>query len=92
MKEPENQQLEEECVKQDICEQVCTNFKCKLRDIEDCVASTDTATVTEEDAVNDVHKENSEKPGEIENEEVEVLMEIDENEISNTINEVRIYY
>lgn len=86
MKESENQQVVEECVKQEICEQVCVN--CKLRDIEDCVVSTDTTAIEQDDTeVNEIYKENSEKLVESENEE-KVLKEIDENEISSTINEV----
>lgn len=94
VEESENQQVEEECVKQDICVQVCTSNKCKLRDIEDCVVSTDTGTATEEDdiEVNEIHEENPEKLAETENEEEEVSKATDGNEISDTTNEVGIYY
>jgi len=94
VEESETQQVEEECVNQDICVQVCTSYKCKLRDIEDCVVSTDTATVTEEDdiEVNEIHEENPENLAEIENEEEEMLKETDRNEICDTTNEVGTYY
>lgn len=72
---------EEECAKSKSCEQVCTNCKCKLTDIEDCVVSTDIEITTEDD---DELEENSEEITQIENEEEEIHTEkIDQEEIEN---------
>lgn len=49
VKESGDQQAEEACAKSESCEQVCTSCKCRLRDIEDCIISTDAEKVTEKD-------------------------------------------
>lgn len=89
-KESDDQQLVEACTKQENCEQVCINCKCKLRDIEDCVVSTDTVTEDTEQTA-EVHEEHLEKIMEIENEEEEEANIIDGQGMeSSTSNEVSI--
>lgn len=90
VKESDDQQLMEECTKQEHCEQVCTNCKCKLRDIEDCVVSTDTE-IEDTEQTAEVHEEHLEKIMEIENEEEEETKIMDEQGMENsTSNEVNI--
>lgn len=82
-KESKDQQVVEECTKQENnCEQVCTNCKCKLRDIEDYVVSTDTVIEGDTDQTK-VQEENLEQIIEIENEEEESNT-IDQDEMGDT--------
>lgn len=100
IKKPEDQQIEE-CIKSVSCEQVCTNCKCKLRDIEDCIVSEKLTITVEENNNEDSKKldedfeednENSEEIIDTENKEEENLKEIEyinEKEIESiTTNEV----
>ncbi|XP_026811011.1 membrane-associated guanylate kinase, WW and PDZ domain-containing protein 3-like [Rhopalosiphum maidis] len=83
--ESENQLVEEN--KSNTCEQVCTNCKCKLSDIEDCIVSTDTITEKEKyDSDHNVedHEESLDKSIKVEIErEEEPQYEIDQEKIEN---------
>ncbi|XP_060840349.1 membrane-associated guanylate kinase, WW and PDZ domain-containing protein 3-like [Rhopalosiphum padi] len=83
--ESENQLVEEN--KSKSCEQVCTNCKCKLSDIEDCIVSTDTIIEKEKyDSDHNVedHEESLDKSIEVEIEgEEEPQYEIDQEKIEN---------
>ncbi|XP_015370062.1 PREDICTED: membrane-associated guanylate kinase, WW and PDZ domain-containing protein 3-like [Diuraphis noxia] len=82
--ESENQLVKEN--KSNPCEKVCTNCKCKLSDIEDCIVSTDTVTEIEncdiDHNVDDI-KEDFEKHIEIEIEGDEEKCGIDHEENEN---------
>lgn len=82
--ESENELVEEN--KSNSCEQVCTNCKCKLSDIEDCIVSTDTVTEIGNDEIDhnvEEFEENLENHIEIKTEDHEEQCGIDHEEKEN---------
>lgn len=89
----ENKQVEEENIKIESCEQICTNCKCKLRDIEDFVDAAVSVVTSEKDSTEFITVQQTDSSEELnENEEEKEPEEIDlEKELgNNTINEVSI--
>lgn len=87
----ENEQVEKENIKIQSCEQICTNCKCKLTDIEDFVD----ATVSEKDStefINVQQIDSSEELNEIEEEKESKEIDSEEEVEHNTINEVSISF
>ncbi|XP_025408250.1 RING finger protein B-like [Sipha flava] len=80
----------EECTKLKSSEQVCTNCKCKLTNIENCVVSTDIVITKERNDVEcaEEHEDNSKEITQIENEEEEIHTEkIEQKGIENITTE-----
>lgn len=89
----ENKQVEEENIKIESCEQICTNCKCELRDIEDFVEAAVSVVASEKDNTEFIEVQQTDSSQELnENEEEEGPKEIDsEKELeNNTIHEVSI--